>query len=108
MNIELTNRLSDESRIFEEFEPGETVEMPEAIAPVLLEMSRLADEASVLIANGRLFPGLSTLAGLSPIIGMLTEFCAARVVPEIETGSVRVDPQIQLLGRTEIPTGAYL
>lgn len=108
MNIEIMSHSSEGSRIFEDSEPGTTVPTPEAIVPVLLEMSRLADEASVLIANGRLFPGLSTLAGLSPIIGMLTEFCAARVVPEIETGSVRIDPRIQLPGRTEISTGAYI
>ena len=73
------------------------VEVPDNLFPVLAELKRLADEAATAIANGLIFPGLSTLAGINPLVGMLTEFCAARVVPDIETGNVRVDPHMQHL-----------
>ena len=71
------------------------VEVPDNLFPVLAELKRLADEAAT--ASPTDSSSRSTLAGINPLVGMLTEFCAARVVPDIETGNVRVDPHMQHL-----------
>ena len=89
--------------------PGSTAriepEVPDNLIPVLVEFTRLADEASALIANNRLFPGLSTLAGISPIVAMLTDFCAS---PDMDTGSPRISQRTSDLSDQPCSTGAYL
>lgn len=92
--------------------PGSTAriepEVPDNLIPVLAEFTRLADEASALIANNRLFPGLSTLAGISPIVAMLTDFCASRVIPDIDTGSLRISQRTSDLFDQPCSPGTYL
>ena len=83
-------------------------EVPDNLIPVLVEFTRLADEATALIANGRLFPGLSTLAGITPVVGFLTDFCASRVIPDIRTGSLPVDSQAMIGSEPVGPHGVYL
>jgi hypothetical protein len=59
--------------------PGDV--LPHRVALALTEFCRLAEEASNYLSRGSLFPGLSSLTGLKPVLGTLIDFCVARVVP---------------------------
>lgn len=61
--------------------------MPDRIIMAVSELRRLAIEAVDHFSNGELFPGLSTLTGLTPVIGLLRDYCVSRVVYQQDDGS---------------------
>lgn len=58
--------------------------IPDRISMAVGELRRLATEAVGHFANGDLFPGLSTLTGLTPVIGLLRDYCVSQVVYQQE------------------------
>lgn len=54
--------------------------VPDRISMAVIELRRLASEAVDQFSKGELFPGLSALTGLTPLIGLLRDFCVSRVV----------------------------
>jgi hypothetical protein len=64
-----------------------TERVPDRISMAVSELRRLATEAVDYFSNGELFPGLSTLTGLTPVIGLLRDYCVSRVVHQQEEGS---------------------
>ena len=62
------------------------VEIPDRIAMALVEFERLALAVTGRMASGDLFPGLSYLTSLTPVIGVLRDFCVSRVVHQDDDG----------------------
>jgi hypothetical protein len=61
--------------------------IPERISMAVGELQRLATDVVGHLSNGDLFPGLSTLTGLTPVIGLLRDYCVSRVVYQQEENS---------------------
>ena len=59
--------------------------LPHRVSLALIEFCRLAEEATNYLSKGNLFPGLSSLTGLTPVLGTLKDYCIARVVPNDDT-----------------------
>lgn len=77
--------------------------VPDKVALALAEFERLAVEAASFLAQGELFPGLSSLTGLAPVVGVLRDYCIARVVhQEDET------PPGPIAKSVSMPHGMYL
>jgi hypothetical protein len=60
--------------------------IPERIAMALGEFERLSDAVTHRMASGDLFPSLSYLTSLSPVVGVLRDFCVSRVVHQESDG----------------------
>lgn len=72
-----TNTLIAMPRYFDE---GPDV-LPPDVLRVVHEFARLASEACSHLSNGRLFPCLSTLTGLTPVLGYIRDYCISEVLP---------------------------
>jgi len=55
--------------------------LPPDVLRVVHEFARLASEAYGHLSQGRLFPCLSTLTGLTPVLGYIRDYCMAEVLP---------------------------
>lgn len=77
--------------------------VPDKVALAIAEFERLAVEAALFLAQGKLFPGLSSLTGLAPVVGILRDYCIAQVVQqEDET------PPSTTAQSAPMPHGIYL
>lgn len=87
VNQEMTSAIS--SALHNSLDVEATIEpVPQKVVLALAEFERLAEEAASFLAQGELFPGLSSLTGLAPVVGVLRDYCIARVVhQEDETPS---------------------
>jgi len=65
-----------------DFDDGPEILPPDVIR-VVHEFARLASEAYGHLSEGRLFPCLSTLTGLTPVLGYIRDFCMAEVLPSL-------------------------
>jgi len=77
-------------------------QLPLRVSLALDEFCRLANEASNYLSEGNLFPGLSSLTGLTPVLGALKDYCISKVVPTEEDDGPRNPPE------REAPSPAHL
>jgi len=54
---------------------------------VLQEFQRLSAEAAAFLSIGELFPALSSLTALGPVVGLLRDHCVEIVVPREQDSS---------------------
>lgn len=78
------------------------LEVPPHLEGVVFEFMRLTDEAADHLVHGRLFPCLSTITGLLPVVGFIRDFCVAEVIPNLNAFEADL-PQDDLAG-----AGLYL
>jgi hypothetical protein len=96
--IQIRSKLSETS--------GPSRSLPARVQMAVEEFQRLSDSVSGLLSDLLLFPALSSMTALVPVMGILRDYCASQVVYTEESGQAHAG----LRGLDDVPAtpGLYL